>query len=254
MSGTIFENIKGQQPIRTYEESLSYMISKRNQQLLKQASIFNVDKNNLDASDIGLNKLEKQLEEIENNLGEFFESCSLLEDTIELRLNISSLSHSITGSRNKIFLLRTNLENEKSLSKIKELKTENKNLKTEIIGITTLIFTAFTLIQLNFQAFSGSNSYDIYNRILLITGINISLFFPIYIIFTFIKHLINDYENIKFDKILKAKFILCISALILIAGITSTQIKSVEPLKINLDAFKNVKLKLLFWDSIKIPE
>ncbi|PHH99506.1 hypothetical protein [Fusobacterium polymorphum] len=80
---------------------------------------------------------------------------------------------------------------EKEASKIKE---ETSNLRDNVLTISSIIFTAFTLIQLNFVAFQNSNDYNVLDRLILFSGINLFLLISITAIMSIIKRLLSS-EN-----------------------------------------------------------
>ena len=47
------------------------------------------------------------------------------------------------------------------------IKKETSNLRDNVLTVSSIIFTAFTLIQLNFVAFQNSNDYNVLDRLIL---------------------------------------------------------------------------------------
>ena len=94
-----------------------------------------------------------------------------------------------------------------------EIKKENSQSKESILTISSLVFTAFTLIQLNFSAFQNSKDYYVLDRIILFSGINLFLLLGIYCILSMIKSFVdiktsNDKEGKLFGKIIIISFLL----------------------------------------------
>lgn len=84
----------------------------------------------------------------------------------------------------------------------KKLEDESKKMKESILTITTLVFTAFTLIQINSTSFQNTKDYLVIDRLILFSGINIFVALNIYIIFALIRTIIlNDKQICKHLKI-----------------------------------------------------
>jgi len=105
----------------------------------------------------------------------------------------------------------------------KEFKNETKNIKESILTITSIIFVAFTVIQLNFVAFHQTNTYSVYDRLLLFCGINIFVIIAIYIIMSMIKSIIT--QESKVDKLLKKRICLPIGMLMILMIVILYMIK-----------------------------
>lgn len=81
---------------------------------------------------------------------------------------------------------------------------ETSKLKEGASTITSLVFMAFTFIQLNFVAFQGSKDYLVFDRLILFSGINIFLILGIYTVFSMIKSII-DKNDPKISGLLKGR-------------------------------------------------
>lgn len=71
------------------------------------------------------------------------------------------------------------------------IKKETSNLRDHVLTVSSIIFTAFTLIQLNFVAFQNSNDYNVVDRLILFSGINLFLIISITAIMSIIKNLLS---------------------------------------------------------------
>ncbi len=94
-----------------------------------------------------------------------------------------------------------------------EIKKENSQSKESILTISSLVFTAFTLIQLNFSAFQNSKDYSVLDRVILFAGINLFLLLGVYCILSMIKSFIDintskDKEGELFGKIIIITFLI----------------------------------------------
>lgn len=84
--------------------------------------------------------------------------------------------------------IKTNSKMEKTYQEIVE---ENSSMKESVLTVSSLIFTAFTLIQINFVAFQNSKDYFVLDRIILFSGINVFLILGVYCILSMIKSFFN---------------------------------------------------------------
>lgn len=84
--------------------------------------------------------------------------------------------------------IETNSKVEKTYQEIVE---ENSSMKESVLTVSSLIFTAFTLIQINFVAFQNSKDYLVLDRIILFSGINVFLILGVYCILSMIKSFFN---------------------------------------------------------------
>ncbi|WP_338991498.1 hypothetical protein [Fusobacterium polymorphum] len=71
------------------------------------------------------------------------------------------------------------------------IKKEASDLRDNVLTVSSIIFTAFTLIQLNFVAFQNSNDYNVVDRLILFSGINLFLIISITAIMSIIKNLLS---------------------------------------------------------------
>lgn len=94
------------------------------------------------------------------------------------------------------------LEKSKKYEKQSEnLEKETKTIKENVLTITSLIFAAFTFIQINFIAFQHTDQYIIWDRIILFGMVNIFCILGIYSIFSMIRVIMNDTNYCKELKI-----------------------------------------------------
>lgn len=101
-----------------------------------------------------------------------------------------------------------------------KIKEESEKNKENILTISSLVFTAFTLIQLNFTAFQNSNTYSVLDRLILFSGINIFTILGIYTIFSLIKSFIKK-EKLSFslkEYFYKPEIITVIIFLVILSG------------------------------------
>lgn len=135
--------------------------------------------------------LKERLKEGENNLNGIKLEFDKKEDSLK------SIAKDIEGKGIEF----TN-KAEKLEETSQKLQTETSTIKESILTITSLIFTAFTFIQINFIAFQNAVSYTIWDRLILFAVINIFVILGIYTIFSLIRTIIlrNDYIhwNLKF--------------------------------------------------------
>lgn len=83
------------------------------------------------------------------------------------------------------------------------IKKETSNLRDNVLTVSSIIFTAFTLIQLNFVAFQNSNDYNVLDRLILFSGINLFLIISITAIMSIIKKLLSleNKKNLFFSEL-----------------------------------------------------
>lgn len=145
------------------------------------------------------NKMEGELTEVEqetiigrpNDL-----KCLFLN--IEIQTLVSRIANKLQKEEaRRLKIDQNNVKNEtevikKSVEKTYEkIEKEAANLKESVITISSLVFTAFTFIQLNFVAFQNSKDYFVLDRLLLFSGINLFLIVGIYCILSMIKTLLT---------------------------------------------------------------
>lgn len=179
---------------------------------------------------------------VESNLDTKEQKNVLEKRPIDLRVIILNIDIQTLISR------ITNKIQREEARRIKEkYKIETLTFKENILTISSLVFTAFTLIQLNFIAFQNSNSYSVLDRIILFSGINIFAILGIFAIFCMIKSLISKEEEntLKaFKKIFKKTELIVIISVILILftifGIALKE-KSIQEKNDNLENFNKLK-------------
>lgn len=86
---------------------------------------------------------------------------------------------------------QTKYFNKKMQKTYQEIVEENSSMKESVLTVSSLIFTAFTLIQINFVAFQNSKDYLVLDRIILFSGINVFLILGVYCILSMIKSFFN---------------------------------------------------------------
>lgn len=186
---------------------------------------------------------------IENNLNIEEQKNIIEKRPIDLQVIILNIDIQTLISR------ITNKIQREEARRIKErYRIETLTLKENILAISSLVFTAFTLIQLNFVAFQHSNSYSILDRIILFSGINIFVILGIFTIFCMIKSLIDKEENKLGNKkkSLKKTELFVIVTIILILSVIfgvslwiknskekTVEITNIEELKKDVDKFNN---------------
>lgn len=144
---------------------------------------------------------------------------------IEIQTLISRITNKIQREEavrlNKYYKDIDELQNT-YLKTYNEIKKETITLKESVITISSLIFMAFTFIQLNFVAFQSSKDYLVLDRIVLFAGINLFLIIGIYSILSMIKSLLSSDLNETKEKILfnKIKVIIIIFVFIFAVSLT----------------------------------
>lgn len=142
------------------------------------------------------------------NSSEKFEVKLKIEEEKVKQLN-SNLIKKINNSRN---ILKK--DKEKFLKISGELGNEISKLKESVLTITSLVFMAFTFIQLNFVAFQNSKDYLVFDRLILFSGVNIFLILGVYVVFSMIKSIIIQEKDI--SPLLKKRMFYPVSILILV--------------------------------------
>ncbi|WP_100066038.1 hypothetical protein [Miniphocaeibacter massiliensis] len=113
----------------------------------------------------------------------------------------------------KLIMAENKLKETISKNKIAQSEIENKYKKIEknlekhsidVIGVTTLIFTAFTIISVNASIFAGSYEKfeTIYNVIGVMAATNIILIISVYTIYSIMRKIHGDIEENRLKKIL----------------------------------------------------
>lgn len=138
---------------------------------------------------------EKVSEELEIAEQEQFFKINTITKIFTLKIKIQALISRIANKVHKEQIERTEKNFKREIKKFEqiyeEVKEENKSSKESILTISSLIFTAFTLIQLNFSAFQNSKDYLVLDRIILFSGINLFLILGVYCILSMIKSFFN---------------------------------------------------------------
>lgn len=116
-----------------------------------------------------------------------FEENNHLIIFIEIQSLISRLTNKIQREEAK----RLNFKHQEMLRANEEIMKDSNTLKESVITISSLVFTAFTFIQLNFVAFQNSKDYLVLDRIILFSGVNLFIIIGIYSILSMIKNLLS---------------------------------------------------------------
>lgn len=135
------------------------------------------------------------------------------EEGLDLKKVLDELNLNFDSSKKEFDSSKKEFDSSK-----KELSSEIKGMKESVITISSLVFTAFTFIQLNFVAFQNSKDYLIIDRLILFSGINLFLIIGIYVIFSMIKSIV--YKEDQISKILKGRLAIPTSIMAAIFGIT----------------------------------
>lgn len=153
-----------------------------------------------------LKEYKRKIEELENASKVYEETQKQFNDNFQKAKDF--IESDIPKIQNVISDL--DKESKKIQEENKKIQKENQNIKESILTISSLVFMAFTFIQLNFTAFNQSAEYTILDRLILFCGINIFLIVAIYTILSMIKSIIR--EDKRFDWQLKKR--MCIPMLI----------------------------------------
>lgn len=124
----------------------------------------------------------------------FIIKSSDIEDT-SISVQILIISLEIQAFINRIAHKINNYDNKNLKESYANMLNESDKIKESVITISSLVFTAFTFIQLNFVAFQNSKDYTVLDRIILFSGINLFVIIGIYSILTMIKSLLNISPN-----------------------------------------------------------
>lgn len=144
-----------------------------------------------------------QKKRYKNNEEKFQQKIVIEQDTIKnlsdmLMKKIRETNSKINKDKNTLLKATEELKGQS-----KKLGEESEKVKENVITISSLVFTAFTFIQLNFVAFQNSKDYTIIDRIILFSGINLFLLIGIYGILSMIKSLLNNAYNDKEEALFK---------------------------------------------------
>lgn len=132
-----------------------------------------------------------------------FLKVTVFTRSLAIKLEIQALISRIANKvhREKIQRLEKNLKFEikefnKNVNKTyTEIKEENSRTRESILTVSSLIFTAFTIIQLNFTAFQNSKDYSVLDRIILFSGINLLMIIGIFGILSLINEILLKERN-----------------------------------------------------------
>lgn len=138
-------------------------------------------------------------EELKNMREKDSKRFEYLEKTLEIQRVINRIAHKINNRR--AIIKEQDLEDKinkyhKIIKDVEQFTTHEYPVLTEkMLTIGSLIFTAFSLIQINGISFGRSNDYTIIDRLILFCGINLFVILGIYTIFTMIKSIIRKDGN-----------------------------------------------------------
>lgn len=142
-------------------------------------------------------------EESEAIKEESFLKVTIFTKSLAIKLEIQALISRIANKvhREKIQRLEKKLKSEikefnNNINKTyTEIKEENSRTRESILTVSSLIFTAFTIIQLNFTAFQNSKDYVVLDRIILFSGINLLMIIGIFGILSLINEVLLKERN-----------------------------------------------------------
>lgn len=102
----------------------------------------------------------------------------------------------ILKSATKIFQAKKDLKNniDDTNQKIEKVKSDLKNHRFDVMGITTLVLTAFTMVSVNLTVFSGvvSNNIPLNKIILLFSLLNAIIISSVFCIYSIIRKVHGD--------------------------------------------------------------
>lgn len=209
-------------------------------------------------------------EESEAIKEESFLKVTIFTKSLAIKLEIQALISRIANKvhREKIQRLERKLKSEikefnNNINKTyTEIKEENSRTRESILTVSSLIFTAFTIIQLNFTAFQNSKDYVVLDRIILFSGINLLMIIGIFGILSLINEVLLKERNQE-ERQLKGKEIkyvgvilslIFVIALVLKYGIEEKNEKmlesKIEKLQKDLENIKSVNTNLEFKEEI----
>lgn len=142
-------------------------------------------------------------EESEAIKEESFLKVTIFTKSLAIKLEIQALISRIANKvhREKIQRLEKKLKSEikefnNNINKTyTEIKEENSRTRESILTVSSLIFTAFTIIQLNFTAFQNSKDYVVLDRIILFSGINLLMIIGVFGILSLINEVLLKERN-----------------------------------------------------------
>lgn len=165
-------------------------------------------------NDILIKKYEKKLQLNENAVEAYSEG---LREFIEFKDSFDILKNELSEFKDNFSTFKNEFDEIKNEFDI--VRKEIEKNKESTLTISSLVFTAFTLIQLNFTAFQNSNTYSVLDRIILFSGINIFTILGIYTIFSLIKSFIqNEKINLSSKSFFKPEIITVFIFLVILVG------------------------------------
>lgn len=204
------ETIKKLEKIKTELEEIREKIKGNNLSNLVNLEYNKIKEDFKNAyKEFDLAKNREELDDIAPNIKESAISLifTYLINTNEIQTLISRISSKLLSFDFK----KRNEEVSKSITKkyflldkeASKIKKETSNLRDNVLTVSSIIFTAFTLIQLNFVAFQNSNDYNVLDRLILFSGINLFLIISITAIMSIIKKLLSleNKKNLFFSEL-----------------------------------------------------
>jgi len=205
------ETIKKLEKIKTELEEIRKKIKGNNLSNLVNLEYNKIKEDFKNAyKEFDLAKNREELDDIAPNIKESAISLifTYLINTNEIQTLISRISSKLLSFElNKNYMLldkqaKNQKETFKKITKkyaileeeASNIKKEASDLRDNVLTVSSIIFTAFTLIQLNFVAFQNSNDYNVLDRLILFSGINLFLIISITAIMSIIKRLLSS-EN-----------------------------------------------------------
>lgn len=204
------ETIKKLEKIKTELEEIREKIKGNNLSNLVNLEYNKIKEDFKNAyKEFDLAKNREELDDIAPNIKESAISLifTYLINTNEIQTLISRISSKLLSFDFK----KRNEEVSKSITKkyflldkeASKIKKETSNLRDNVLTVSSIIFTAFTLIQLNFVAFQNSNDYNVLDKLILFSGINLFLIISITAIMSIIKKLLSleNKKNLFFSEL-----------------------------------------------------
>lgn len=169
--------------------------------------------------DFLINISNKAIERLDKIMGTQSQ-INLLLSNFDFKNEINSIIN-----ENKKFIESSEEKFKKNRKSIKNagdrIKTMAESHRTEILGIVTLVFTAFTFIQINFITFSKAVQFEnVWNMLFILCSINISLILSTYVIYSIIRKVTLGYTEDKLCWKLKWRLIIPVIILIIGSGIS----------------------------------
>jgi hypothetical protein len=157
---------------------------------------FDIAKNGEDPIDFNL--------DIKKSIGPKIFKYLLTTNEIQTLISrIASKFQSFDFKKQEEIFKKTTKEYDLLKEEASNIKKETSNLRDNVLTVSSIIFTAFTLIQLNFVAFQNSNDYNVLDRLILFSGINLFLIISITAIMSIIKKLLSleNKKNLFFSEL-----------------------------------------------------